>query len=203
MNLVSNLIRLLLLASICTGCALTSDQVQQATSAQSRAVVFDIDGTLTSGVRAIRSARDGAAEAVQAFADAGCQIIYLSARTPLFQWHIIGWLELNGFPKGSIHVTKSRTDREDHKAFKQRVLETYKGNGWTFLAAYGDSSTDFEAYAAAGIPAERVFALRREGEADCQPGPKAGCFATWPEQMNVISRLLVPQLRLKDSPHRK
>jgi len=159
---------------------------------QNRAVVFDIDGTLTSGVHAIRTARYGAAEAVQAFADAGCWIIYLSARTPLFQWHIIGWLELNGFPNGSIHVTETRADREDHKAFKQRVLEAYAANGWTFVAAYGDSSTDFEAYADVGIPADRVFALRREDESECQPGPSAGCYATWPEQMDIITRLIMP-----------
>jgi len=192
MNVVADAIRMFLLAIICTGCALTSDHIQQATSAQSRAVVFDIDGTLTSGIHAIRTARDGAAEAVQAFADAGCRIIYLSARTPLFQWHIIGWLELNGFPNGSIHVTESQADRQDHQAFKQRVLEAYKVNGWTFVAAYGDSSTDFEAYAAAGIPVERVFALKREGEKQCQPGPSAGCYATWPEQMAGISRLVTP-----------
>jgi len=178
-----------LLAIVCTGCALTSDQIQPAKSGRNRAVVFDIDGTLTSRVHAIRTARDGAAEAVRAFADAGCRILYLSARTPLFQWHIIGWLELHRFPNGSIHVTESRTDREDLKAFKQRVLEAYKANGWTFVAAYGDSSTDFEAYADAGIPANRVFALKRVGEEACQPGPSAGCYASWPEQMDVIKGL--------------
>jgi len=182
----------ILLAFACTGCALSSDQIQHATFVQNRAVVFDIDGTLTSGVRAIRTARHGAAEAVQAYADAGCRIVYLSARTPLFQWQIIGWLEINGFPHGSIHVTESRADREDHKAFKQRVLERYEANGWTFVAAYGDSSTDFEAYADAGIAADRVFALKREGEEECQPGPSAGCYATWAEQMDVISRLATP-----------
>ena len=80
MNLVPCAIPLFLLTIVCTSCALTSGQIQQATSVQNQAVVFDIDGTLTSRVHAIRTARDGAAEAVQAYADAGCRIIYLSAR---------------------------------------------------------------------------------------------------------------------------
>lgn len=189
MNLVPCAIPLFLLTIVCTSCALTSGQIQQATSVQNQAVVFDIDGTLTSRVHAIRTARDGAAEAVQAYADAGCRIIYLSARSPLFQWQIIGWIEIHGFPDGSIHVTESRADREDHKAFKRRVLEAYQANGWTFVAAYGDSSTDFDAYADAGIPTDRVFALKREDEEECQPGPSAGCYATWPEQMDVIKGL--------------
>lgn len=48
-------------------------------------VVFDIDGTLTPKVSAIHTARDGAATAVKTFADAGYQVIYVSARIQLFR----------------------------------------------------------------------------------------------------------------------
>jgi phosphatidate phosphatase PAH1 len=69
-------------------------------------------------------------------------------------------------------------------------LEDYLSEGWTFIAAYGDSSTDFEAYARAGLDKSRVFALKREGDQRCQPGAWEGCYASWAEQMDTISRLI-------------
>jgi len=180
----------ILLVTLCSGCALTPHAVERATAAQNRAVVFDIDGTLTRKVGAIRTAREGAAEAVRAYADAGYRVVYLSARTPLFQWYILVWMETHSFPEGRIHVTESPEDRRDHSAFKLRVLEEYGSQGWTFVAAYGDSSTDFEAYANAGIARDRIFALRREGEDACEPGPWYGCYESWPEQADTIAGLL-------------
>jgi hypothetical protein len=184
------LLAAILLLTLSAGCSLTPHQVENPTPQQNRAVVFDIDGTLTSKIHAIRTAREGAPQAVQAFADGGFHIIYLSARTPLLQFHIPHWMDQHGFPPGSIHVTESREDRRDHKGFKQRVLEAYRARGWTFVAAYGDSSTDFAAYEAAGITPERIFALQRRGESNCEPGTWSGCHESWPEQMGIINGLI-------------
>lgn len=180
----------MLLAALCASCAITPHEIEQASAAQNQAVVFDIDGTLTKRNHAIRTTREGAADAVNAFAEAGLHIIYLSARTPLFQFHIPHWLERHGFPRGSIQVTQSRDDRRDHASFKQRILEAHQALGWTFVAAYGDSSTDFEAYAKVGMTADRVFALKREGEEACEPGSWSACYAGWPEQMDIITALI-------------
>lgn len=179
-----------LLILLCTGCTLKPHEVIPATPGHNLAVVFDIDGTLTTRVLAIRDTRKGAVAAVQAYAHAGYRIIYLSARHPLFQWHIPGWLERHGFPEGSVHVTESREHRNDHASFKHGVLNEYRANGWVLVAAYGDSSTDFDAYADAGIDKDRVFALRREGAEACEPGAWAECFANWPEQMGLIGELI-------------
>jgi len=181
---------LLLWTAIGAGCAATADEIKPAPPGQPEAVVFDIDGTLTPKVLSIYTAREGAAAAVQAFADAGIKIIYLSARIPMLQGGIRDWLSENGFPAGSLQLTEDREDRKDHAAFKERVLKAYKAEGWRFVAAYGDSSTDFEAYADAGINPQHVFALKREGEDSCQPGPWAGCYASWKEQMDIIAGLL-------------
>ncbi|MGB3316780.1 MAG: hypothetical protein WBB85_20485, partial [Albidovulum sp.] len=159
------------------------DEPELVTDVQSECVVFDIDGTLTPEVLSIKTAREGAATAVRAFADSGYLIVYLSARIPLLQGGIRDWLEENGFPPGRLHVTESRYDREDHAAFKKRVLEAYTAGGCGFVAAYGDSSSDFEAYASVGISPQRIFALKREGKKTCQTGAWAGCYATWGEQM--------------------
>ena len=169
------------------GCALQSHAVRPADDNQSEAVVFDIDGTLTPRPFAIFKVRPEAARAVQSYADQGLAIIYLSARVKLFQSFIPGWLEKNGFPAGSIHVTQTSEDSGDHAAFKQRVLEEYARSGWSFVAAYGDSSTDFEAYAEAGIEQDRVFALKRTNKESCQPGPWAECLADWQDHADTLA----------------
>lgn len=56
------------------------------------------------------------------------------------------------------------------------------------MAAYGDSSTDFEAYADVGIKKDQVFALQRIGETSCQPGIWAKCFSSWTEQIGEGAR---------------
>lgn len=167
---------LLLLASACT---LLPADVPATRAGHQQAVVFDIDGTLTPTPRAIRTAREDAASAAQRFADQGYQIVYLSARVRLLQSGIPGWLHDHGFPEGVIHVPQGRADSGDHAAFKTRILQQYRDKGWRFAAAFGDSSTDFQAYAAAGIPPERVFALRRAGADACQPGAWQACLPAW------------------------
>jgi phosphatidate phosphatase PAH1 len=182
-----------LMVMLCTSCALLSFEIQKAPLKPDQAVVFDIDGTLTPSRLAIYTAREDAAKAVRVFADAGYKIIYLSARTQLFQSGIPNWLKENHFPEGSINVPQTDKDSSDHAAFKERVLNAYKKNGWTFVAAYGDSVTDFEAYTKAGIPKERVFALQRAGEKTCQGDPSMWnkCLHSWAEHMNEISADLV------------
>jgi len=171
------------------GCSAV-DVIEPPMDAPAECVVFDIDGTLTPKVRAIHTARDDAATAVQTFADAGYQIIYLSARARLFQGGIPDWLEDNGFPPGRLRLTRSREERRDHAAFKASALDAYRTEGCHFVAAYGDSSSDFEAYAIAGIGPQRVFALKRKGEDSCQAGAWAGCYESWDEQMGIIRDMI-------------
>lgn len=186
------LVKLISLLLLCTGCSLAPFEIQQAPLKPNLAVVFDIDGTLTPKPFSIYKARDHAATAVNQFSSRGYKIIYLSARITLFQKNIPGWLKQNGFPEGSIHVPQSSQDSDDHQAFKQQILNKYKDKGWKFVAAYGDSSTDFNAYAAAGIDQQFIFALKRKDEGACQPGPWIECFDHWSEQMELIQKLIQP-----------
>lgn len=157
-----------------------------------RAVVFDIDGTLTPNVLAIWAARPGAARAVQDFADAGVRVIYLSARRPAFQGGLPDWLSGHGFPAGPLHLVPDMAAHRDPVPFKYDVIETYKAKGWQIIAGFGDSSSDFAAYAAAGLPQSHVFALRRAGRSDCQPGPVQGCYDSWTMLSQITEPLLVP-----------
>ena len=163
------------------GCATLPSSKIQLAPAGGKAVVFDIDGTLTRRPAEIWAVRAGAADAVQRYADKGYKIIYLSARIPLFQSGIPEWLRRNGFPDGYIFVPESLQASVNPAQFKLKILKQLIAHGWVIAAAYGDSSTDFEAYADAGIPKARLFALKREGASECQTGTWSRCIDGWKE----------------------
>lgn len=180
-----------LFAPLCCCCALLpSASILDAPPEQREAVVFDIDGTLTPTVFSILDARGDAAKAVRMFAEKGYKIIYLSTRMSLLQAGIPGWLKAKGFPEGSLHVAQTDSEHKNAAVFKARILNDYKSHGWNVKFAYGDSSTDFEAYKAAGIPKERVFALLREGEVKCQLGESQECLRGWTEHLDYITKVV-------------
>lgn len=174
------------LVLLLSGCALPPDPVPKAPRHQAPAVVFDIDGTLTPDVLSVFQVRPHAVESAHIYADKGYEIIYLSARVKVLQSRIPGWLEKHEFPEGAVHVTETAEDKKDHAAFKARILKEYVSNGWKLAYAYGDSTTDFEAYAAAGIPQERVFALQRRSDEQPQPGTYHAHMVTWDEHLEYI-----------------
>jgi len=61
------------------------------------------------------------------------------------------------------------------------------------VAAYGDSTSDFDAYAEVGISEDRVFALRREGETSCEPGKWKKCLGGWNEHIGFIKNLVATE----------
>lgn len=179
----------LILATICLliGCTrLSAVEISQPNQPQAPAVVFDIDGTLTPGVARFTQVRSGAAQAVQRYAAKGCKVIYLSARVNFLRGRIPDWLKKNGFPAGSLHVRNGYRNRENVAAFKARILKEYSARGWNLVDGYGDSSTDFEAYADAGIPKDHVFALLRRGDNVCQSGEWQSCLKDWRDHLSYI-----------------
>ena len=182
---------IMLLAILCSGCSLKAHDIQQAPPKQNQAVVFDIDGTLTPKKIAFSTARDDAATAAQLFADNGYLVIYLSARRRSLQSGIPGWLKRKGFPEGSIQV-RNKSDSKNHTTFKKGVLREFQGNGWNLFAAYGDKSTDFEAYSAVGIDKSRIFALQAAGKDSCEPGNWAKCLQSWTEHIDHIADIVRP-----------
>lgn len=148
--------------------------------------VFDIDGTLTPRVSSIFSTRPDAAAVARFYADRGYRVVYLTARTRTLQGNLRSYLRRRGFPTGDLVVPQTRADEAAHDAFKAEVLESYKARGWEVVAAYGDSTTDFIAYARAGVPRARVFALQRVGAAACQPGVWAACLPGWSSHLRTL-----------------
>lgn len=173
--------------AIISGCTeVSSNTIPDAYGDRREIVVFDVDGTLTPTITEIYTARQDAAKAVQKYADNGYHIVYLSARPLLFQGAIPTLLNKNGFPHGDIIVPKTDAEQDNPTIFKARVLNEYRKHGWGIVAAYGDSDTDFLAYANAKIPKERVFALQRAGKEHCEHGTWEKCLSVWTEHLEDI-----------------
>lgn len=178
----------LFIATAVAGCAhLPAVVVPQAPAGAPGIVVFDVDGTLTPTVARIFSVRPDAAAVARLYAGRGHRIVYLTARAPVLQGTLRGFLSRYAFPPGDLLAPKDRAGQQEPADFKARALADYRTQGWGFEAAYGDSSSDFEAYARAGVPRERVFALRRVGAAVCQSGAWIACLPGWEPRRRVLS----------------
>lgn len=178
MTVVKGLVMLVIVV-LCSGCGTLHNHFETAPPQQNKAVVFDIDGTLTPTPIRIWQARDDAAMVVRHFADQGYRIFYVTARVSFLQWQIPGWLERNDFPPGALYVAQDADDEQDHARFKTRILNQLIHDGWQLEWAFGDSKSDFVAYRAVGIPRARIFALQRTCDDHCQRGEWQRCLVTW------------------------
>jgi phosphatidate phosphatase PAH1 len=180
---------LLLASSLISMCGCTPippADVPRPTLSQNEAVVTDVDGTLTPRNIEVFMVRPGAVEALNAISRKGYKIVYLTARTPLFQSGLPDWLRKNGFPPGTLHVAQTFEDSDHPDKFKANVLAAYTNAGWHLAYAYGDSHTDFTAYAEAKIQKEHVFALKRKGSKACENGLYQACIDGWVEHLTYI-----------------
>ena len=184
--------RVALVLMLCCGCAPAPAVIPDVGTAPTPAVVFDIDGTLTPRPLEFLEARPDAARAVQLFADKGYKIIYLSARNRHFDSATRHWLKDHQFPDGLVLVEETRADARHHDRFKTRMLQQLRAQGWQPEYAYGDSATDFTAYAAAAIPKQHVFALRREHQRSCQAGAWEACLGGWTGHLGYIENTVPP-----------
>ena len=145
-------------------------------------VIFDIDGTLTTGddqlVQEVAAKvlehkyvpvmREGAPEVAKAWVDAGVQPIYLSGRPDLLKSETEKWLHDKGFPVGPLHLA----DRLRETVVGDDFVGTFKV-AWLarleaqakvrIVAAYGNAHTDIVAYRKAGIDPARTFIVGRRG----------------------------------------
>ena len=157
-------------------------------------VVLDVDGTLTPHNLSVFEARPDADKVVDAYVRKGYKIVYVTTRVPGFQSGLEEWLKKHNFPSGPIHIAQDDNERKMPAAFKASVLRKYTQQGWRLAYAYGDSSTDFLAYMSAGIPQERIFALKRRGDDVCEGGGFATCLDDWTAHIDYVERE-VPRLK--------
>jgi phosphatidate phosphatase PAH1 len=153
-------------------------------------VVFDIDGTLTTGAGLVDffTPRPDAARAVALYVDKGYFVVYLSARPWIFRDFTEVWLRENGFPELPLYVADQILLDEDRTvAYKlETLLGLMSDENRMFQYGYGDSTTDFEAYNRAGIPVWQTFALLCRGESSCQDGFYESCLSGYTDHLEYI-----------------
>ena len=172
---------------VSSGCALIPPADVPPLSGTSRqVVVLDIDGTLTPRNIEFSTPRESAADAINAFHKKGYTVVYLTTRVPAFQSNLPDWLARNGFPDGPLHVAQTANERANPADYKARVMGQYIHAGWRLAYAYGDSTTDLVAYSRAGLPRDRVFALKRKHADHCQEGVYEMCLESWAQHMSFI-----------------
>lgn len=153
--------------------------------AGTKMIITDIDGTLTlSDEELLLQIQDGsydpksnaaATELVNAWVDKGYKAVYLTARPHAFRAETRAWLADKGFPRGPIITANSLVFSESARVYKStwvsRLRDAY---GWEILAAYGNATSDIDAYEDAGIPKTMTFII----------GPEAGKSSTTPVDNN-------------------
>lgn len=141
-----------------------------------QAVVFDIDGTLTTGdeeivlqvlgdladKKYVPKVHSGAAAVAKAWVAKGYLPVYLTGRPDVLRRVTDEWLAQEGFPAGPVHLTdtlgEAAPNAEGVGRFKAAFLERLRPIVG-LVAAYGNATTDISAYAAAGIPKARTFII--------------------------------------------
>jgi hypothetical protein len=146
------------------------------------AIVTDIDETLTlSDAEFVMQLgdstydpieREGAAEMITAYADLGYQIMYLTARAESLSAEDSGetsrelterWLMEHDFPLDDastiVVLSPNLVVGESARMYKAEAIATQQAAGWRFDYAYGNATSDIDAYADAGIPLDVTFII--------------------------------------------
>jgi phosphatidate phosphatase PAH1 len=153
-------------------------------------VVFDIDGTLTTD-EGSSSVQPSAAAAVNAYVEKGYDVVYVTARwRPLQESSTRSWLASNGFPARTLVMSPNLLFSDSSKVrFKTSAMTQLEQGTPEIVGAYGDSSSDFTAYANVAVPRGRVFALKRRSASTCQRGTYAACLTGYTAHLSFIQAL--------------
>jgi hypothetical protein len=155
------------------------------------AIVSDIDETLTTAdaeflMQLLDSTydpleREDSAELINDYHSRGYTVVYLTARseaqTSMDDAMIpardltFDWLETHGFPvdeNTQLLMAPNFVFGDDAAAFKGQALLDLQADGFMFDYAYGNATSDIDAYEIAGIPKDVTFII----------GPEAGVDGT-------------------------
>lgn len=150
-----------------------------------RAVLFDIDGTLTTGDTELLEdllggdapdMRPGAPEVARHWDEQDRLIVYMTGRLYALRSSSRRWLEERGFPPGVLFTTENSADALPSQgrvgAFKRAIVARMIEAGLVFDAAYGNAATDVCAYAEGGIdPAITWITEAGHGGCGDRPAP--------------------------------
>lgn len=147
-----------------------------------QAVVFDIDGTLTTGDSElildlatsiyngshVPEMYPGGPEVVWSWSDKGYLPIYLTGRPDMLRERSQQWLVDMGFPAGAVHLTDTNGQALPTSGgvatYKREFIQKVQTEAQAeFYAAYGNASTDIEGFEGAGIDKARTFIIGANG----------------------------------------
>lgn len=157
-----------------------------------KVVVFDIDGTLTTGDSELVDdlfggdidVRPGAADVVRYWAESGHTVVYLTGRPYMYNASTRAWLEQHGFPAGPMATANSLSQAVPSAggvgAFKRAWLRALREQtGVDIVAAYGNANTDICAFAQAGIPPSATYIIDNDTPA-CEGYEPVHLIADYP-----------------------
>lgn len=108
-------------------------------------------------------------EVMQTWASKGYQVIYLTARPHQLRTETRRWLEDHEYPAGPVITAPDFVFDESARAYKGAWVSRVAGElGWEVVAAYGNATSDIDAYEDAGIDKSITFII----------GPNAGANGT-------------------------
>lgn len=168
-----------------------------------KAVVFDVDATLTTSDREVveevlkghvPDMRPDGPAVVKAYANKGFFIGYITGRPYLLLRNTKGWLVDKGFPRGFVRVTDHTREAVPSEtgvqAYKLRALEELKAAGLILTHAYGNATTDICAYAKAGFPPDKTWILGPHAGKACDGFGKTVALESYAKQLPLLPGLL-------------
>lgn len=145
------------------------------------AIVTDIDETLTISDAEFLTQlgdatydpveREGGAAMITAYADLGYRIMYLTARAESLTADTgetsreltEQWLVDHGYPTDEdtteVVLSEALVLGESARMYKAEAIASLQAEGWRFDYAYGNATSDIDAYADAGIPLDVTFII--------------------------------------------
>jgi phosphatidate phosphatase PAH1 len=147
----------------------SADGTVYAIAPATKAVLFDIDGTLTVDdgemfedlLGGHANAFPDANAVANRWATAGYLIVYTTGRPHFLRNYTKEWLTTNGFPPGPIFTVASLRQSLPTEAgvgaFKNALITKLIKEGLVFVRAYGNAATDACAYMRAGIAPTNVY----------------------------------------------
>ncbi|MBL7716510.1 MAG: hypothetical protein JNL01_13680 [Bdellovibrionales bacterium] len=160
-----------------------SEGIVRVVAPGSRAIVFDIDATLTTAdsefTRQMLNPKYdpkfyiGSQAVVQYYVKRGAEVTYITGRNDRYRRETLAWLSKHGFPRAVTTLAPTFSDIlptavgvQEYKYLALRDL--MERVGLTFPRAYGNSSTDICAYAMAGIPTDWTFIIGKHSGDACK-----------------------------------
>ena len=162
-----------------------------------KAVVFDVDETLTTGngelieqlvLNANPEMRADANKIVREWDRAGWFVAYVTGRPHQLTDITRKWLDANGFPQGILRTSENlgvSMSGEATQLFKATVMKDMSKTGLDFRYAYGNATTDICAYSIAGIDPVRTFIVGPHAGTGCPGAKSTVALASYTDQVGA------------------